>query len=226
MHRKDLSFMYPINLILDDKECLILGGGAVAAQKAQGLLNAGAAVTVLSPSLCPPLQERADQGDITWLKKLYEDGDEIPFYLIICASNDSETNSACAAAALSQHKLVNVCDAPQESNWTTPSVVRRGDILCSISSNGKSPAFTRWMRHHLEQEITPDWSRWLDRLAVIRQEVRSQIPSGKDRQAFWRSSLTDELMEQALGGQMAEAEQVLWQKLAFWLIGKGGPHAS
>ena len=218
--------MYPINLILDDKERLILGGGAVAAQKAKGLLDAGAVITVLSPSLCPSLQELADQGDITWLKKLYEDGDESPFYLIICASGDNEANSACAAAALSQHKLVNVCDAPSESNWTTPSVVRRGDILCSVSSNGKSPAFTRWLRHHLEQEITPAWSQWLDRLAVIRAEVRSQIPSSKDRQAFWRSSLTDELMEQALGGQMEEAEQVLWQKLAFWLIGKGGPHAS
>ena len=208
--------MYPINLILDDKECLILGGGAVAAQKAKGLLDAGAVITVLSPSLCPSLQELADQGDITWLKKLYEDGDESPFYLIICASGDNEANSACAAAALSQHKLVNVCDAPSESNWTTPSVVRRG----------KSPAFTRWLRHHLEQEITPAWSQWLDRLAVIRAEVRSQIPSSKDRQAFWRSSLTDELMEQALSGRMEEAEQVLWQKLAFWLIGKGGPHAS
>lgn len=218
--------MYPINLILDDKECLILGGGAVAAQKAKGLLDAGAVITVLSPSLCPSLQELADQGDITWLKKLYEDGDESPFYLIICASGDNEANSACAAAALSQHKLVNVCDAPSESNWTTPSVVRRGDILCSVSSNGKSPTFTRWLRHHLEQEITPVWSQWLDRLAVIRAEVRSQIPSSKDRQAFWRSSLTDELMEQALSGRMEEAEQVLWQKLAFWLIGKGGPHAS
>ena len=51
--------MYPINLILDDKECLILGGGAVAAQKAQGLLDAGAAVTVLSPSLCPPLDRKS-----------------------------------------------------------------------------------------------------------------------------------------------------------------------
>ena len=64
--------MYPINLILDDKECLILGGGAVAAQKAKGLLDAGAVITVLSPSLCPSLQELADQGDITWLKKLYD----------------------------------------------------------------------------------------------------------------------------------------------------------
>ena len=154
--------MYPINLILDDKECLILGGGAVAAQKAKGLLDAGAVITVLSPSLCPSLQELADQGDITWLKKLYEDGDESPFYLIICASGDNEANSACAAAALSQHKLVNVCDAPSESNWTTPSVVRRGDILCSVSSNGKSPAFTRWLRHHLEQEIPrrPGASGW------------------------------------------------------------------
>lgn len=54
--------MYPINLILDDKQCLILGGGPVAAQKAQGLLEAGAAITVLSPSLCPSLQELADRG--------------------------------------------------------------------------------------------------------------------------------------------------------------------
>lgn len=218
--------MYPINLILDDKQCLILGGGPVAAQKAQGLLEAGAAITVLSPSLCPSLQELADRGAVTWLKKLYEDGDESSFYLIICASGDSETNSACAEAALGQHKLVNVCDAPSESNWITPSVIRRGDIVCSVSSNGKSPAFTRWMRQHLERQITPAWNQWLDRLAIIRNEVRSQISSSRDRQEFWRSALTDELMEQALGGQMEEAEQVLWQKLALWLIGKGGSHAS
>lgn len=82
------------------------------------------------------------------------------------------------------------------------------------------------MRQHLERQITPAWNQWLDRLAIIRNEVRSQISSSRDRQEFWRSALTDELMEQALGGQMEEAEQVLWQKLALWLIGKGGSHAS
>lgn len=216
--------MYPVNLLLDDKDCLVLGGGAVACQKVGGLLAGRARVTIVAPTACPELKDLAAAGTIRWLKRPYEFGDEAGYLLIICASSDHKANKACAKAALDRGQLVNVCDEPALSNWAAPSVVRRGDLLYTIATNGKSPALSRWLRRQLEEDITPAYGQWLDRLASIRTTVREALPDSHARQEFWRTALTDEIMEDAIGGQMAAAEDALRQRLAQWPARKEDIH--
>lgn len=205
--------MYPINLLLDNCPCLIIGGGSVAFQKAKGLLAANAVVTVLAPEICPQLQDLVQAGQIIWQQRPYTPGAEAGYTLLLCCAGDSTANAAAAKAALARGQLVNVCDKPEESNWTTPSVIRRGPLLCTISTNGQAPAFSRWLRLHWEEKLTPAYGKWIERLAAVRAEAQSSLTSNQARQTFWRQALTDDIMALVAEGDQAAAEALLRQKL-------------
>jgi siroheme synthase-like protein len=199
--------MYPANLIIDHKPCAVIGGGAVALQKVQSLLAAKADVTVIAPELHIELQQLAAQGALHWLNRKYAVGDEAPFELIICACDDQEVNRQVAAAAQERHIFVNVCDQPALCTFTAPAVLRQGDLTITISTNGCSPAFARWLRRHLTTEYGPIYGQWLSRLSLLRQEARQAIPTSKGRQRFWQTALTDEVMELVAENRLEEAEE-------------------
>lgn len=124
--------MYPINLVLTGQPCLVLGGGSVAERKVRRLLDEGAIVTVIAPSLTPPLQALAESHQLSWEARTYQPGDEAAFFLIICATDDETVNQTVSAAAKTQGKLLNVCDVPDLCNFTLPSIVRQGDLQLTI----------------------------------------------------------------------------------------------
>ena len=213
--------MYPINLVLDDKPCLVLGGGAVALQKVHGLLAANGAVTVIAPTLCPELMKLSALKQLTWLPKAYVPGDEKGFFLLICATDDPNLNETAAHRAQAKGLLVNVVDKPAQSTWTSPSVIRQGDLQVTISTNGKSPALARYLRQHWEKELTPEYGTWLDALAEVRQASQYALKTPKLRQEFWRTALTEDIMEEALAGQFELAQRQLLEKLDIFLKEKG-----
>lgn len=195
--------MYPINLDLNGQSCLVLGGGAVAERKVCRLLAEGAAVTVIAPSL-------------TWQPRTYQAGDESAFFLIICATDDEAVSHAIAAAAKAQGKLLNVCDVPDLCNFTLPSIVRQGDLQLTISTNGKAPALSRWLRKRLEQHFDERYGRWLAELAAIRRQGQSVLPTSRARQAFWRQALTDDVMVLVDNNEIDAASALLRDRLAAW----------
>ncbi|WP_308592407.1 bifunctional precorrin-2 dehydrogenase/sirohydrochlorin ferrochelatase [uncultured Megasphaera sp.] len=208
--------MYPINLDINGQPCLVIGGGRVAERKVRGLLAEKGAVTVIAPSLTPGLEELAAAKALTLHCRTYEDGDEKPFFLILCATDDRALNERVAAAARREGKLLNVCDVPDLCNFTLPSIVRQGDLELTISTNGQAPALSRWLRRHLEKRFDERWSRGLTMLSRIRQEARTSLPTSKDRQDFWRQALTDDIVELIEKDDLLQAESRLSAHLAVW----------
>ena len=198
--------MYPTNLILDNKPCAIIGGGGVALQKIRSLLEAAAIVTVIAPAVIPEIRQLYLDGQIQWQKKNYESGDVAAFDLIICAADDPEVNKLASQEAKNHHILVNVCDEPALCTFTSPAVMHQGDLTITISTNGKSPALAAWLKHQLAQDYGPIYHQWLQHLARLRQEVRQALPTSQERQIFWRSVLTDEVMELVRQKKLEEAE--------------------
>lgn len=208
--------MYPINLDLTGQACLVLGGGSVAERKVQRLLDEGAVVTVIAPALTPALQILAEEHQLSWQRRTYQPGDETTFFLIICATDDEAVSQAVSAAAKAQGKLLNVCDVPNLCNFTLPSIVRQGDLQLTISTNGKAPAFSRWLRKHLEQHFDERYVRWMAELAAIRKEGQALLATSRDRQAFWRQALTDDVMDLVENNEIDAASSLLRKRLAAW----------
>ncbi len=218
--------MYPVNILLDHKPVLVLGGGTVALQKVKSLLAAQAAVTLIAPTLCPELMHLSALKQLEWLPKEYTPGDEKGYFLLICATDDQDVNERAAHRAQKRRMLVNVVDKPQLSNWTSPSVIRQGDLVVTISTNGKSPALSRYLRQQWEKQLTPEYAKWLDALAEVRTCAQYALTSPELRQAYWRTALSQKLMDLALSGHIDTAQKILLEKLDLFIKDKGERHES
>lgn len=197
---------YPVNLLIEGKPCLVIGGGLVAERKVRSLVAAGAVVTVISPQLTSGLTELVEQKQIFYADRPYQSGDAAGYLLVICAANNPEVNQLASKEAQERNSLVNVVDAPEIGNFNVPAKVARGDLLLTVSTGGRSPALARRLREKLAEEYGPEYGLYLELLAKARQKVKTQLHSSQERLWFWRETLDDEILALLRQGRTQEAE--------------------
>lgn len=173
----------PLMLRVQDKLCLVVGGGSVAARKTGILLGYGATVLIVSPELIPSLQELAKQGRIGWLARPYSTEALDGAFLVVAAAGDSIVNRQVAADCERCGVPVNVVDAPELCTFIVPAVVKRGELLIAVSTAGASPALARRIREELEKQFDETYSVLLAALRVARDYVRQNIPDPVRRKA-------------------------------------------
>ena len=165
---------YPIFVELAGRACLVVGGGNVALGKVRGLLNAGGAVTVVSPALHPELQTLAAAGSVLHIARAYQQGDVDGFALVMVATDDGAVNSEVARHARAQGIWVNASDDPPNCDFILPSVIRKGQIVVAASTGGASPALARRLREELDAYLTDDFEPLTLLLAEVRGELRAR----------------------------------------------------
>ena len=173
---------YTICLVgLPSRQAIVVGGGAVAARKVEGLLEADAQVKVISPLLTRELQLMASAGAIAFLPRPYQDGDLEEAYLVIAATDDPTVNQSVWMEAERRGCLINVVDDPQHSNFVLPAVVRRGAVSVAVSTGGNSPALARRLRERIEKLIGPEYGVLAELLGELRPELIADFPEGEAR---------------------------------------------
>lgn len=200
--------VYPINLVLKGKSCAVIGGGKVAERKVHSLLSGGAKVTVYSSTLTNGLVKLADEQLISVCLHPYKPGKLAGFFLVICATNDSEVNRSAALEAKQAQALVNVVDAPELCDFTVPASLERGDLLFTVSTGGHSPKLARLIKEQLAKEYGEEYSTYLLLLGKIRDELKKtgQL-SAVERGEFWQKCLDQEIIALLKGGAIKEAEE-------------------
>jgi precorrin-2 dehydrogenase/sirohydrochlorin ferrochelatase len=199
--------LYPINLKMNGRECLVLGGGDVAERKTHALLAVGAKVTILSPHLTPELKKLADNGWVIHLDSVYRPGAIEKSFIVICATDDASVNQQAAAEARGKGALVNVVDAPALCDFTVPAYISQGELLITVSTNGKSPALARRLREELEKCYGPEYGQYLDIVSRLREELKKHPGTAKERQTFWRENIDLEALALLRAGRIIEAEE-------------------
>lgn len=205
---------YSICLIgLDRRRTVVVGGGSIATRKVTGLLEAGARVTVISPTLTSELKTLAEAGRITVIERPYRQGDLVDALLVIAATDDLAVNEAVWQEAEQRGCLVNVVDDPPHCNFILPAIVRRGEVTVAISTGGASPALARRLREWLETLIGPEYGDLATLLGELRPELRSRYPDEKARmEAAFRlvdSDLLNIMREKGLDEARARAWELL-----------------
>jgi uroporphyrinogen-III synthase len=150
----------------------VIGGGNVAERKVRALLQANIKPTVISPELTRGLLELKTQNKLSHLEKSYEANDIQGIQLVIVATNNETINKQIADNAHSQNLLCNVVDNPDLGNVHTVGTIRRGDLLVTVSSNGKSPSLTKYIKEELEQHFSDRYVDVLEFLHTHREKAQ------------------------------------------------------
>ncbi|MDI6696583.1 MAG: bifunctional precorrin-2 dehydrogenase/sirohydrochlorin ferrochelatase [Anaerolineales bacterium] len=203
---------YTICLVgLDQYRSVVIGGGKVAARKAETLLEAGAQVTAISPQFCSPFQALADlYPSMKMVCRQYQNGDLADAFLVIAATNETAINQTVWEEAVQRGCLINVVDDPQHSNFILPALARRGEVTLAVSTGGASPALARRLRERLESLIGAEYGDLAAILAELRPELKARFNSGAARLEAALRLVDSDLLEVILSqGKEAAREHAL-----------------
>lgn len=139
---------YPVSLDVSGRACLVVGGGRVAARKARTLLECGALVTVIAPSLAPEMEDLTDRLQSVE-RRAYASGDAARFRLVVTATGRVDVDGAVHHDAEAAGVWVNSADDRAHSSFILPAVHRDGPVTVAVSTGGLSPAFASWLRDRL-----------------------------------------------------------------------------
>ena len=193
---------YPVNLVVEGKPVLVVGGGRVATGKISRLVAAGARVTCVAPEVRAEIAAM----DVTVERRPYRRG-EVADYRLVVTATGTEVDAEVFEDAEAHGIWVNAADDPAHCSFTLPAVARRGAIQVAVSTDGRSPAMASWLRSRLEAELGPEYETLLQILHEEREALRSK---GTPTEGLaWREALDSGLLDLIREGRIAEARERL-----------------
>lgn len=207
----------PIFLNIRNRNCVVIGGGEVAARKIALLLRAGAHITLISPQLGADLQIQLDgalrgqleQGRIIYRAETFHADHLRDAALVIAATNDPIVNRNVSEAAGRLHIPVNVVDSPALCSFIMPSIIDRAPIIVAVSSGGASPVLARLLRARLETMIPAAYGRLAAYAAEFRERVKASFARPEKRRRFWEDALQGPFAEMIFAGRDQAAKAYL-----------------
>src|SRR5689334_8276716 len=163
--------LFPIFVKLDARVAVVVDGGALAEAKVAGLLEAGATVRVVAPSISAAIRELVDKGRVTWVEREFFATDVVDAAIVFGATGKRKVDVSVVDIARRFRVLANAVDDPDFCDFYMPAIVRRGDLQIAISTNGQSPALAQQLRQHLERQFGPDWEKRVYELGARRREI-------------------------------------------------------
>jgi len=196
--------LYPVSLVLHGRRCLVVGGGAVAARKADGLVSAGADVHVVARRV--GAEVRGLPG-VTWEERDFDPADVTGFLLAFAATGDPAVNAAVSAAGEAAGIWVNAADDPAHCSFTLPAVARRGPLTVAVSTGGHSPALAGWLARLLADQLGPEHEVLARLLSEERDAIRR---SGRSTEGLnWQAALDSDMLDLIRAGQVQQAKERL-----------------
>ena len=179
--------VFPVNLIVSGKDCLVVGSGDVAERKADALRDCGAVVEMLAP-------------------EDYVDGACAGKWFVVTAADD-KTNARVAADADKHRVWVNAADDPKNCTAILPAVLRRGPVTVTVGTAGRSPAMATFLRNRIDDALGPDVAALVEVVATVRDELRSTgIPT---ESLSWQEAFDPEFLELVAVGNLVQASERL-----------------
>ena len=195
---------YPANLMLTGRPVLVVGGGPVATSKAKGLLEGGAdLVTVVAPEVTDELAAMP----VSIERRPYRSPEAGTYRLVVTATADPAVDHAVFLDADASGVWVNSADDPANCTFTLPARVRRGDLLVTVATGGRSPALAAWLRRRFEEEFGPEYDGLLELLSTERERIKA---AGRSTEGLpWQDALDSGLLDLLRNERTAEAREVL-----------------
>jgi siroheme synthase-like protein len=198
---------FPANFIVAGRRCVVVGAGRIAARKIDGLLGAGADVLVIAPEAVDRIRDWAAAGTLAWEARPFVPEDLDTAWLAVTATGSPEVDRAVFEAGEARRVWTNSADDRANCSFTLMSVVRQGDLVVTIGTNGRSPALATFLKDHVATEMGPEYEQLLELLSEEREAIRATGRSSED--ADWRRALDSGILDLIRAGREAEARELL-----------------
>ncbi len=168
---------FPAFIKLDNKKILIVGGGYIAYEKLDHLLDFTHDIKVIALELSEQMQKRIEQEDLVYEKRAYNVGDIADFAVVVVAVDDIPLQAAIFKESKSYNCLCNAVDSVDYCDFIFPSYIKKDDLTIAVSTSGASPAMAKHLRRFLERVIPDGIGEFLKEM----KQLRSRLPKGKER---------------------------------------------
>ena len=199
----------PIFLNVKGTRSLVVGGGFLAARKADLLLRAGCKLTVLAPVLGEELTHLAQTKDFEHKMGELSAEDLAGCKVVFGCSRDEAINRKLCNLAEAAGILVNITDDPESCDFIMPAIVDRSPLLVAIASSGTSPLLTRMLRARFETDIPAAYGRLAEFAGSYRDRIKISIPNGTRRRRFWETMIDGPVAEHIFSGQIEQAQSLM-----------------
>ncbi len=204
-----------IDLKLQGKTVMVIGGGAEAYRKLQSMLDSGAKIWVISREVCEEVQRLGAEKKIALLKTGIKDAQAFVDslspkpYILLAVTNDSALNLGLVKAAKYYGCMVYSVDNPQMSDFILPAVAHVGDVKIAVSTGGRSPAMAHVLRERIESMVTPQDLLEIELQEKARTALKTKIADPKERSKTLYDILNSVEIKKALAeGKLTEAEEL------------------
>lgn len=188
-----MGHQFPVNLNLEGRCVLVVGGGRIALRKTEQILPTGAEITVVAPEI----RSDFDALDVVRVRRGFRDADLDGVRLVVTATGVREVDQAVFDGAERRGIWVNSADDPDRCTFTLPAVVRRGALMVTTSTAGASPALSSYLRARIAEMLDGQWASVVDDLAERRREFHSRGISTET--IDWHPIIDDVLASRGLG---------------------------
>ncbi len=166
----------------------------MALRKVKSLLECRARITVVSPELCRRLKLLHKKELFVYKKYKYQKKFLKNNFLVIAATNDERVNKKVAADAMAMNLLVNVVDSPQECNFYVPAMMRKNEMLLTISTQGAFPGMSR----KIKEECAPvfhKYAKFFKRLTRLRKEIYGGDETSASKRILMKNLIRSDVLE-------------------------------
>jgi uroporphyrin-III C-methyltransferase/precorrin-2 dehydrogenase/sirohydrochlorin ferrochelatase len=213
----------PVFVDMRERQALVVGGGVVAARRAELLLRSGARVTAFASELSDEFFELRARPNFRHEVRDPAPEDFAGGALCFIATDDERLIDAARSMANIAGTLVNVADRLQMSDFIMPSIVDRSPLVIAVSTGGASPILGRMLKARLETLIPAAYGRLADLMSGFRGRVAAAISDPTMRRRFWETVLEGPIAEAALAGNEGAAGAHLKRAIERWGMEPGSP---
>jgi len=187
--------LLPIFLKLENEPTLVVGGGNIAFQKIQQLLDAKSIITVVSSECNDDVSQLVRDGRIEWIQDEYDPKFIDSPKVIIGATSDKSVNKAIYEDANKLGIPINIVDKANLCSFYLGAVHCEGDVKVAVSTNGKSPAIAKKIRNMIKQLLPKKTASIVNELGEIRKSIQSSVNTYSERKQIFESIVENQFRE-------------------------------
>lgn len=203
----------PIFLDVRGRPAIVIGGGAIAARKAELLVRSGARVTVIAPRLVPAFEALLATGRVEHRAGQFAPDALVGAAVIIAATDQPTINARVADAARERGIPINVVDDLELSTFIVPAIVDRDPVVVAVGTSGNAPVLARYVRERIEALLPPQLGKLATLAGRWRRRVARTLRTVLERRRFWERVFSGPVATHALAGHEAQAEFELRREL-------------